>query len=177
MKPAPTLHAFTPDWPAPAPRCLRDDLPPPPRLPLSEVFGTRWADWITRAAEAKSAPPDYVLAALLPTVGAAIGNTRWAMPWAGWAEPPILWTMAVGNPSSNKSPGLDAVLTPLRRVERELRRTVETERATGAEAAELAKIAESAWKESVKRAVKESEDPPPRPDAAHIGPEPFLPRL
>lgn len=170
-------HPFTPDWPEPAPRFLRDELPPPPALPLTEVFGCRWTDWLTRAAEAKSAPPDYALAALLPAVGAAIGNTRWAMPWPGWAEPPILWTIAIGNPSSNKSPGLDAVLSPLRKVEREMRREVETERATWSEAAELAKIAESTWKEAVKRALKEGEDTPARPTEANPGAEPFLPRF
>jgi len=171
------LHPFTPDWPMPAPRFLRDEVPPPPTLPLTQVFGSRWAEWITRAAESKSAPPDYVLAALLPAVGAAIGNARWAMPWAGWAEPPVLWTMAIGNPSSNKSPGLDAVLTPLGRVERELRREVEVKRASWLEAAELAKIAESSWKEAAKRAMKDGEDAPARPGEANPGPEPFLPRL
>ncbi len=171
------LHPFTPDWSAPSPRFLRDELPPPPALPLVEVFGSRWADWLTRAAEAKSAPPDYALAALLPAVGAAIGNTRWAMPWAGWVEPPILWTIAIGNPSSNKSPGLDAVLTPLRKVEREMRREVEVERASWSEAAELAKIAESTWKEAIKRALKEGEETPARPAEANPGPEPFLPRF
>ncbi|WP_168173001.1 DUF3987 domain-containing protein [Thioclava sp. F34-6] len=146
-------------------------------LPLTDVFGSRWTDWISRAAEAKSSPPDYVLAALLPVVGAAIGNTRWAMPWAGWAEPPVLWTMAIGNPSSNKSPGLDAVLTPLRNVERKLRGEVEAERANWLEAAELAKIAESTWKEAVKRALKDGDEAPARPVEANPGPEPFLPRL
>ncbi len=171
------LHPFTPDWPAPAPRFLRDEIPPPPVLPLAEVFGPRWVEWITPAAESKSAPPDYLLAALLSAVGAAIGNTRWAMPWAGWAEPPVLWTMAIGNPSSNKSPGLDAVLTPLRQVERGLRREVEGDLARWAEGAEIAKIAESSWKEAAKRAMKEGEEAPARPDEANPGPEPFLPRL
>ena len=170
-------HPFTPDWPDPAPRFLRDEVPPPPELPLIEVFGARWAEWLTRAAEAKSAPPDYALAALLSVVGAAIGNTRWAMPWAGWAEPPIIWAMAIGNPSSNKSPGLDAVLSPLGKVEREMRREVETERAAWAEAAELAKIAESTWKEQVKRALKDGEEAPARPAEANPGSEPFSPRF
>jgi hypothetical protein len=85
--------------------------------------------------------------------------------------------MAIGNPSSNKSPGLDAVLTPLRKVEREKRREVDAEHAAWAEAAELAKIAESTWKEAVKRALKEGDDAPDRPKEANPGPEPFLPRL
>lgn len=173
----PTAQPFAPDWPAPAPRFLRDEVPPPPALPLVEVFGPRWADWLTRAAEAKSAPPDYVLAALLAAAGTAIGNTRWAMPWAGWHEPPVLWTMAIGNPSSNKSPGLDAALSPVRKIEREMRSDIEAKRAAWVEKIELAKLADSSWKEAAKRALKEGEEPPVRPEEANAGPEPFLPRL
>ena len=168
---------FVPTWPEPAPRFMRDELPPPPALPMAEVFGSRWADWLTRAAEAKSAPPDYVMAALLAAAGSAIGNTRWAMPWAGWAEPPILWTMAIGSPSSNKSPGLDAILSPLKQIERNVRQGAEAERAAWCEKAELAKLAESTWKEAAKRALKDGEEPPARPAEADPGPEPFLLRL
>ncbi len=168
---------FTPEWPEPAPRFMRDEVPPAPVLPLQEVFDPRWAKCLAGLAEAKSAPVDYPLAALLATVGAAIGNTRWAMPWEGWSEPPIFWTMAIGNPSSNKSPGLDAILTPLRKVERDMRRTVDTARNEWAEAAELAKIAESTWKEAVKRAFKECEEVPERPPESYQAREPFSPRL
>ena len=30
-------EAFTPDWPDPAPRFLRDELPPPPALPAEKA--------------------------------------------------------------------------------------------------------------------------------------------
>lgn len=170
-------ETFAPDWPNPAPRFLREEIPPPPELPLVEVFGVDWARWITRAAEAKSAPPDYVVAGLLAAAGTAIGNTRWAAPWQGWAEPPIIWTMAIGSPSSNKSPGLDAVLSPLKQVERVQRQELEASVAEWREKAELAKLAESAWRETAKAALKEGKEPPARPEAANPGLEPFLPRL
>jgi len=168
---------YQPDWPEPAPRLLRNERPAPPVLPLIEVFGVRWAEWITRAAEAKSSPPDYVVAGLLAAAGSAIGNSRWASPWQGWAEPPILWAMAIGSPSSNKSPGLDAILTPLKQAERAQRQEAETALAEWREGFEVAKIAESAWKEEIKAALSQGNDAPPRPDAANAGPEPFLPRL
>lgn len=167
---------YAPDWPAPSPRFLRPALPPAPELPLHAVFAPRWADWMQRAAEAKSAPPDYVMAALLAAAGAAIGNTRLAAPWSGWSEPPILWTMAIGAPSSNKSPGLDAVLSPLKRVETQARKAMEAERAAWLEKAEIAKLAESAWKEAARAAVKDGTEPPARPAAADPGDEPFAPR-
>jgi hypothetical protein len=177
MSVLPQAYAFAPEWPDLDPRFLGDDLLPPPDLPLQETFGPRWAQWITAAAEAKSSPPDYVVAGLLAVVGAAIGNTRWVSPWQGWAEPPILWTMAIGTPSSNKSPGLDAVLTPLKQIERELRQKAEGALAEWREAAEIAKLSDSAWREAAKAALKEGSEPPARPDSAYTGDEPFLPRL
>lgn len=168
---------FAHDWPAPSPRFLRDLLPPAPILPLAEVFSPDWAGWISASAEAKSAPVDYVVAGLLAAAGAAIGNTRWATPWQGWAEPPVLWTMAIGSPSSNKSPGLDAVLTPLKQIERDQRSAIEADLAEWRKAAELAKLAESAWRDQAKAALKDGCEPPERPETANPGPEPFPPRL
>lgn len=173
LKPIPYVE----DWPEPSPRFLRKGLPPAPALPLERLFAPQWAKWIKDAAEAKSAPPDYVMAGLLATAGAAIGNTRWVSPWAGWAEPPILWTMLIGAPSSNKSPGLDAVLSPLKEIERDMRKNAEAELAEWLERVEVAKIAQSAWKEATKAALKAGEDLPPKPDEANPGEERHLPCL
>jgi hypothetical protein len=106
-----------------------------------------------------------------------LGNTRWVSPWNGWSEPPILWTIAIGLPSSGKSSGLDAVLSPQRKAEREMRQDAEVELAQWREAAEIAKISQSTWKEAVKAAIKEGSEPPKRPKEANPGEEPFMPRL
>ncbi len=82
--------------------------------------------------------------------------------WATWirdaaeakSAPPILWTMLIGAPSSNKSPGLDAVLAPLNELERDMRKTAEADLAKWFERAEVAKIAQSVWKEATKAALK-----------------------
>jgi len=160
--PAPSATSQT--WPDPEARYLRPELPDPPALPLAEVFGPIWGPWIAKAAEAKAAPPDYVAAALLAVSGALIGNTRWVSPWTGWTEPPILWAMTIGTPSMNKSPSFDAVLGPLKKLEREARR------------AEVAKLAESAWKEAARAALKDDKEPPAKPSKANPGPEPVRPR-
>lgn len=60
---------------------------PPPALPV-EVFGERWAIWLRAAAEAASAPVDYVAGPLLAAASAVIGNARWPQAHAGWREPP-----------------------------------------------------------------------------------------
>ena len=164
-------------WPEPDQRYLRSELPEPPELPLDEVFSPRWAEWIRAAAEAKAAPVDYVASALLAVTGSVLGNARWPLVWEGWAEPPILWTVIVGNPSANKSPALDAVLGPLKQAERRLRAKAQAQVEEWRSKAEVAKLAEAAWKEQVKAAIKEGNEPPERPASADPGPEPFLPRL
>lgn len=174
---APEPIPFKPDWPEPEARFLRPEIPKPPALPLDDVLGQRWARWIRQAAEAKAAPPDYVAAALLAVSGALIGNTRWASPWDGWAEPPVIWAMAIGSPSMNKSPGLDAVLTPLKRMEREARTKAESVLSDWKARAEIAKLAEQTWKEAVRSAMRSGADMPAKPKEADPGPEPVLPRF
>src|SRR5206468_394291 len=66
-------------------------------LPL-DAFGPFWQDWICRAAEGAACPADYVALPLLAAASALIGNARWPMAWAGWAEPPVLWCASVGDP-------------------------------------------------------------------------------
>lgn len=171
------VHEFKADWPEPHARLLRAELPPPPELPLDDILSPRWAAWVRGAAESKASPPDYVFAALVAVTGSLVGNTRWPSPWQGWSEPPVIWAVAIGNPSMNKSPGLDAVLVPLKRAERALREKAQAELTDWKGRAEVAKLVESTWKESVKAAIKDGGDPPPRPAAANPGPEPVMPRL
>jgi hypothetical protein len=174
---APTETPFTPAWPDPDPRFLRAELPPAPEPPLRDVLGPRLSRWVADAAEAKGAPVDYVLAALLAVAGATIGNARWVCVWPGWAEPPVLWTMCIGQPSAGKSPAMDAVLHPLRKVERPLREAAEAQVKTWTERAELARLAEQTWKEAAKAAIKAGDTPPERPAGCDAGPPPHVPRL
>lgn len=174
---APETVPFAPEWPEPAPRFLRSELPPAPELPLRDVLGPHLAQWVEEAAKAKGAPADYVFASLLSVVGATIGNTRWVSPWRGWAEPPAVWTMCVGLPSAGKSPAIDAALQPLRQAERGLRDAAQAETAGWTEKADLAKLAEATWKETAKAAIKAGETPPAKPREADAGPAPHVPRL
>ena len=174
---APEPVLFRDDWPEPAGRFLRAEIPPPPPMPLTDILSAQWAEWVQSAAEAKAAPPDYVVAALLAVCGALVGNTHWASPWKGWAEPPVIWAVAIGSPSANKSPGLDSVLVPLRRAERAQREKAQATLADWRAKADLAKIVEGTWKEEVRVAVKGGQEPPKRPSAANPGPEPIMPRF
>ena len=76
-------------WGEPYMGVLRLRRRPPPPLPL-EVFGETWGQWLLDAADAAACPIDYVVAPLLSSISALIGNSRWAQAWPGWDEPPHL---------------------------------------------------------------------------------------
>lgn len=177
MNAMPEPIPFKAAWPEADTRLLRTDRPEPPALPLEGVFSPKWVRWMKSAAKSKGAPVDYVVASVLSVCGSLIGNTRWPSPWQGWAEPPIIWSVIVGNPSAGKSPAMDAVLVPLKGAERRLRDAAQGSINDWRAAAEVAKLAESAWKESVKAAIKSGDEPPARPDSANPGAEPIMPRM
>lgn len=177
MNAIPEPIPFTPDWPEPLARFLREVRPPAPPLPLEPTLCPALAQWVREAAAAKGAPPDYVFGALLAMAGATIGNARWVTPWKGWHEPPLIWTMAIGLPSAGKSPAFDATLHPLREAEKPLRAAAEKAMRQWAEQAEVARLVENAWKDAVRAALKEGKAPPERPAGADPGIAPAIPRL
>ena len=66
-------------------------------------------------------------------------------------------------------------MSPQRKVEREMRQDTEVELAQWSEAAEIAKIAQSTWKEAVKAAIKEGSEPPKgRGSPPGIDPPPMM---
>lgn len=147
----------------------------PPPIPL-EVFGP-WRGWIESAAEAAGCPADYVVAPLLVGFSTLIGNARSVSPWGGWVEPAVLWAGNVGDPSSNKSPGMDAVLAALRGIEATKAEGFEERHREWSALAEAATVVREAWQDEVKEAVKRRTPPPSMPEAAQVPPEPGLPRL
>jgi len=168
---------FAPEWPEPDPRYLSEERVAPPALHIHNVLAPKLANMVVCAAEAKAAPVDYVFTALLVAASSLIGNARWASPWAGWTEPPVLWAALIGKPSMNKSPGLDAILEPLKRVESKLRATAQKKIVEWEREAEIAKFVENAWKEEAKEAARSGEPIRAKPDSADPGPKPDLPRL
>lgn len=167
------------DWPDPDMTIGQPARPPAPVMTedqFSQVFGP-WAAWINTAAETKNAPVDYVAVTLLAAASAAIGNSRWAVPWEGWKEPPVLWAMLVGDPSAGKSPALDAVLDPVKEIERDLSDEYRRKRDEWDAENELAAFCLAQWKADAKAALAEGGDPPSKPDAADAGVPPIRERI
>lgn len=166
-------------WSEPDMSVLAPVRPPAPVMSdsdLAAVFGP-WSEWLKSAAIAKGAPVDYVAMALLTTASAALGNSRWVSPWAGWEEPPVLWAMAVGEPSSGKSPALDAVLDPVREIERGYAETYKAKREEWSDKDEIARLALAQWKSEAKSAIADGDEAPEKPDAADAGAPPVRDRI
>jgi hypothetical protein len=94
---------------------LPDVIPFDDRL-LPGVFGP----WVKDIAERMQCPVEYLAVGALVGAGAVIGNRVGVQPKAhdtGWVEVPNLWGAVVGRPGVMKSPALDKVLAPVRRLE------------------------------------------------------------
>lgn len=163
------------EWPEPELAYLDTRRTKAPVCPL-DVFGP-WRAWIEEQAEVASSPVDYVAVNLLAAVGATIANLRWACPWPGWREPPVLNVGCVGSPSSGKSPGQDAVTAGLRDAEKRLAETFPERHREWQRDAEAAAARAALWRKEVKAAAEAGEAPPDLPEDAIAPPEPKRPRL
>ena len=112
MKTSPTaasnvipFTAQTFNWTNPDTSLLDGDVAPRPAFP-THLLGKFWAEWVDGVAASKNVPADYVGASLITLAASLIGNAR-KVEAQSWNEPPILWTVLVGNPSSGKSPAMD----------------------------------------------------------------------
>jgi hypothetical protein len=164
------------DWQDPDLSILGDDLPEAPTLPLS-CLTSEWAQWVRDAAVGKGCPEDYVFGGLLVSAAALLSGSRSARPWGDWVEPAILWAALVGNPSSGKSPALDTVLAPLRKIEARLASEFQNGELGHSEAVERAQIAKDHWREALKKATREGAEEPEMPSSAHEPEPPHRSRL
>jgi Protein of unknown function (DUF3987) len=147
---------------------------PPPPMPLGG-FG-ELAPWLNAAARAKGAPVDYVAGSVLVLAGALIGTTRQAKIHT-WREFPILWMVLVGFPSDGKSPAMDAVLDPVREIERDDMDHHQDVLARWEAEKAAAVVRAAKWEDEVEIAVKNGVPPPPKPANAVEPEKPPRPRI
>lgn len=169
----------TDDWPEPDLTLTGMGSQPAPVMndaELAVVFGN-WAKWLKTAAETKNAPIDFVALSLVSVASAIIGNTRWTVAWDGWKEPPIIWAMLVGMPSSNKSPALDAIMDPIAEIDQELSQQYQGELDAWNAKDEMAALIKAEWKAEAKKAISEGAAPPDKPADADAGERPIRGRV
>lgn len=114
---------------------------PVPPFPTEALFGAAVAKAIRMLAAAKGCPEDYVAGLLLPAVLGAAGCWLTIKVRPGWTEDGVLWLMAVGGPSTNKSPAVRVIAEPIERIHRIERDHAEMERALGDKGARAAIVA------------------------------------
>jgi hypothetical protein len=149
----------------------------PPPLP-AEMFGDIWP-LVRDLADGAGAPADYVALSMLSVGASLIGGKRRVRPYdtSDWSEPAILWIGAVGDPSSNKSPAIDAATSPLRGMEGDHADGHRVALMLFEASAQRAKAERKNWEADVAAASKDRGETPPLPDAAVIPDEPERRRL
>lgn len=151
---------------------------PAPVMPTS-MFGDLWS-LVDDLAEGAGAPVDYVALGMIASAASLIGAKRRVQPFESapqWQEPCVLWVAPVGDPSSNKSPAIDAATGPLRGIEQDKAEQHKTQMIYWQTTAERAKAERAEWQNKVKAATKEGEATPPMPEAAVEPEPPQRPRL
>ena len=134
-----------------------------------DMFGDLWP-MIEDFAEGAGSAPDYPALSLLSSAASLIGGKRKVQPYADiaqWREPAILWIAGVGDPSSNKSSGLECVMEgPLKRLEEAYAERHSNALRDHTGELERARAERAEWQESVKKATKDGLDTPAMPTFA-----------
>jgi hypothetical protein len=103
-----------------------------PKFPV-HAFPQPWADFIEAAARSLACPPELVALPTLGVASGAIGRSRELMIKRRYTVPALLWLVAVADPGAKKSAAQGLALTPLYRIENELKEEYEDEKAAWAD--------------------------------------------
>jgi len=149
----------------------------PSKMPV-EMFGETWG-LIADLAEGAGAPADYIAISFVTAAASLIGGKRKVRPFAesNWSEPCIIWSACVGDPSSNKSPAIDAATAPFRTLEADHARDHGDRLLHWEATVERAKAEQAVWADNVKTAQKEGLGTPSKPVEAVVPDEPVRRRL
>ena len=112
------VDSATADWSKPAADATGDA--PDVDVPAG-TLPSAYADWIAQTAQAGGTSETAILAVLVGTCGAAIGNARAATAGPGTWFLAVLWMMTVGTSGAAKSVAIRAVMGLYGKLERELR--------------------------------------------------------
>ncbi len=161
------------DWRAPDMTLLnasrRDAVAMPVSL-LGPATGT-----IQAVADGTATAIDYPACAYFAACASLIGGKRKVRPYttSNWAEPAILWIGIVGDPSSRKSPALEAVIDPLRAIEHAGAELHKNALRDWREADTRAKAIKADWERGLAKAIKDGNaSMPPMPREADEPEEP-----
>ena len=165
-------------WPEPT--ALPNALPPVQAFSFN-LLPDALRPWVADIAERMQCPPDFLAVGAMVAVSALVGARVQVQPKArdDWRVTPNLWGVVVGRPGAMKSPALNEVLKPLKRIEAKKREAYDAEREEWEVSQRLGKLQEAANETSAKKAVKDGDTDRAREllKAPDLDPEPVAARL
>jgi hypothetical protein len=106
------------------------------------------AGFVDEGAKALGCDPAYIALPLLAELASAIGNSRRIRLKAAWSEPPVLWTVVVGDSGTLKSPAFDLALRPIRLRQKQAMKEYKQAEAEYRDAKEQYDEAVKAWRKA-----------------------------
>jgi len=131
----------------PAPQPLPDELLPVEPFDF-DLLPETMAPWAEDICNRMQCAPDYVAVTIMTLLGVIVGRKVGVRPKAldNWTEVPNQWALLVGRPGTLKSPAMEEVLTPLKRLEAEADRTYRKQMEAHTKDIEVEKILSYRWK-------------------------------
>lgn len=126
------------------------------------------ARFVEEGAKALGCDPAYIALPLLSELASAIGNSRRIRLKTSWAEPPVLWTVAVGDSGTLKSPAFDLALRPIRQEQKRAMKEYERARAEYQDAKEQHDADLKAWRKADPSARGERPEEPQPPTCERL---------
>lgn len=119
------------------------------------------AEFVGQCAESLGCDPAFVALPCLTAVAAMIGNARCIQLKRGWTEPPILWTAAIGDSGTLKSPAHAKAIGPVFRIQHDL---MEEHKQALADYDRLC----DEYEQEKKAAEEKGEEPPKEPEKPQL---------
>jgi hypothetical protein len=150
---APAADSASREWPDPAP--LPDGIPAVAAFDFALLPETL-RPWAYDICERVQCAPDFVGVAIMAALGSVIGRKLGIRPQArtDWTEVPNQWALLIGRPGVLKSPAIEAVLCPLKRLAAQATETHTTAFSEYQRAAKLAKLRAEEGEKAARAALK-----------------------
>lgn len=166
-------------WPEPSP--LPDALPPVQAFSYA-LLPDALRPWVADVAERMQCPPDFPAVGAMVAASALVGARMQVLPKKedDWLITPNLWGYVVGRPGAMKSPALNEVLKPLKRIEAKKREAYEAKREEWDTDQKLCKLQDAANETKAKAKLKSGGDRDAAREllkASDVDPEPVAERL
>jgi len=107
------------EWGEPDMALVNDVTVNPPPFPV-KLLGAA-GEWAVDAAQGVRAPVDYVVASVLASVSAILANCYRVALTPTYLQPPVLWCMLIGDPSTAKTPACVPVMAVMSDLETRIR--------------------------------------------------------